>query len=355
MADEINESEATETVSDEELTRAIEDGLSDAIPADAKSKEPVSEEEEAVGEPVAEEEPAGEEPAGEEPPKEEVKEEEKPPEEEEKPPPEKAEAKPSDEFGTLDKDVPEKTRQRFDAMKARYDEISEQRNAALEENISWRNAITGTGTNQEQFGMALDYLRAVNSQTREGQEQAYNIMLNELKVLSQSLGKPVPGIYDPLSEHSDLQQRVDEGVLSESDAFEIAEARAAKRHQETVQATNNQRTQEQQQVQEALDDIKALGETFRKTDPLFMAKMPFLKPIIESVAAAGGPPSGWKIAVEKAYRQLPANIGQQIETSPKPPTQNPLRPGPSGSSGAGLKKEPGSELEALDMALDRGF
>jgi len=260
--------------------------------------------------------------------------------------------RPSDEFGALDKDVPEKTKERFEAIKSKYDALIEERDTVKAESTKWVETITSTGTNPEQFGMALEYLSAVNSGSRSGMEKAYSFMQEEMRVLAQALGKQAPGVYDPLSEHADLKERVDSGMLDESDALELVQARAAQRFDAASEKTRSEETQKQSMTNNALAEIRTLGEQLRSRDPFFQAKMPYLKPIIESVVAAGGPPSGWVAAVERAYRALPMPTIQP--TAPAAPhAPNSIRPGTG--MGAGLTKEPGSAMEALDMALERGY
>ena len=95
-----------------------------------------------------------------------------------------ADAKPSDEFGNLDKDTPQKTRERFETVKGKYDElVTERDNLQAEvagvraESEKWANTIRDTGTNQEQFGMVIDYLGKVNSNDPKELNTAYDIML----------------------------------------------------------------------------------------------------------------------------------------------------------------------------------
>ena len=267
-------------------------------------------------------------------------------------PPEPLAAKPSDEFGTLEKDTPQKTRERFETIKKKYDDLVAERDAVKAESQQWVEAITGTGTNAEQFQMALGYLSAVNSGTQEGLEKAYGIMQQELEVLGKALGKSAPGIYDRLSDHPDLKERVDSGMLDESDANEIIQARASKRWSESQTQRQQQETQKQTEVDSAMSQVKALGAQLQATDPLFASKMPFMTPIIEAAIASGAPPAQWASMIKIAYDKLPAPT---VETPPKPIVPNPIRPTGANLGGNGLQKEPQSELEAMDMALERGY
>lgn len=271
-------------------------------------------------------------------------------------------AKPSDEFGTLEKDTPEKTRERFEAVKTKYDdliterdELVKERDEVRAESDRWVSTIRGTGTNQDQFGMVIDYLGKVNSGDPKDLEAAYEIMSNELTVLGQALGKPVPGVYDPLTDNVDLKQRVEEGVLDEKDAHELAEARAFKKINSAQAKIQGDKNQKQEAVNQGMADVKALGEQLRASDPLFAAKMPYLGPIVEAIAASGSPPNKWRDAVFKAYSELPEITAPAVEETIKEPTPNPLRPTGTNSAGSSLDAEPGNIDEAIDLALERGY
>jgi hypothetical protein len=266
-----------------------------------------------------------------------------------------AASRPSDEFGELEKDAPQKTRDRFETLKAGYDEVVAERDAVRTESEGWVTAIKGTGTNQEQFSIMLEYLEAINSGTHEGKMLAWEYMKNEFETLSQQLGKPATNIFDPLTDHKDLQEKVSEGALSVEDAHELAQARATQLLNASQAKEQASKGQQEQAVQTALADVKTLGEQLKVSDPSFDSKMPYLTPIIQSIVkAAPNNPGGWRDAIFEAYSNLPA-----MQAAPSvrelPPAPNPIRPGGPGPANSDLNKEPGNINEAVDLALSRGF
>jgi len=252
--------------------------------------------------------------------------------------------RPSDEFGELPKDVSAKTRDRFDSMRTKYDELHSRFEEAHGMEQKWVETVQSTGATPEQFGGALSYLKAVNSGTKEGMEQAYEMMSGELSVLAKQLGREVPGSYDPLTEHADLAQRVDDGLLERADALEIAQARAGRTLDSGVSAQRQEQASIQQQHEAALADVTSYGAQMKASDPQYGVKAQAIKPIVERVIAAL-PPAQWAQAIKEAY-----NAVTIAAPAPAPSITAPLRP-TSTPGGNGVVKEPGNPREALDMAL----
>lgn len=334
-------------ISDDEILGAVETELA---AMDEEPPEPPTEPEPPVEAPATPEDPE----LVEDPPAE----PETPPEPPTEPEPE-AEPRPSDEFGSLEKDAPEKTKERFESLKTGYDKVAAERDTLkaerdkiVQESSVWVEEIRGTGTNPEQFGMAINWLKDLNSGTVEGLTRAYETMVNEAKTIAQMLGKPLGDLYNPINDFPDLAERVEQGSLSEQDAIEIAQSRAGSRLFEKKSEVETQRNTAEQAVTTAKADVKALGEQLRASDPNFAVKMPYLEPIIKAVVQASpNAPHLWKDSIRAAYERLPV-VAAPAPTKPAAPA--PLRPGVGGPAG-GLKKEPGNEMEALEMALERGY
>jgi hypothetical protein len=346
MPDIINDFEPTEVQAD--LLAAVDTELSAIAEEPELPKEPPADEPPAaeaagsVPEPVVEDgeaQPKGTEPADAAPAA--AAEPDKP-----------AEEKPSDQFGALDKDTPEKTRERFQTLKDGFDKLSVEHEKVRQEADGWIAAITSTGTNPQQFALTMQYLTKVNSTNPADLEEAYNIMQGELKALGKVIGKAAPGVYDPLDEHGDLKKRVEDGMLDPADAAEIIKARALSR-MSASQRQQQQQTQTQEAArQQALAGLTTFGQTMRSSDPLFAAKMPYLESILESVIASGIPPDRWLETVQRSYAKL--NIPAPMAT-PKPTAPNPLRPTGTSPASSSVQKEPGSIAEAVNLALDRGY
>lgn len=96
-----------------------------------------------------------------------------------------------------------------------------ERDTAITERDEIIGAITDSGMDANKFGVLLDYARCFNSGVPEEMENAYQILVGELKVLATALGKPVPGV-NPLAAHPDLVKLVDEKKLTPELALETA-------------------------------------------------------------------------------------------------------------------------------------
>ena len=259
-------------------------------------------------------------------------------------------AKPSDEFGELPQDVKAETRERFNGLKTKYDEVVQRATVAEETAAKWHETIRSTGASPEQFGMVLQALKDVNSGTPEGLRRYYDALSAELAPVAKLLGIEAPGV-DPLADHADLLERVENRALEREDALELARARAHGRLQETSQATTRQQEQAQQAHDQGMAAVTALGQQLRAADPAgFAAKLPFVTPLIDQVVA-NLPPSQWVSAITQAYATMPAPAPAPAPPAPAGPVvPNGIRPGPGGSAG-NLDKKPGSALEAMDFAL----
>ena len=259
------------------------------------------------------------------------------------------EAKPSDEFGELEKDAPVKSRERFDTMKSRFDEVSEKLEHVSSQNTQWMETIQSTKATPDQLGMSLEYLKDINEGTPESMERAYGTMMAELEVLGKALGKKTPG-FNPLDGFDDLKKKVAEGYLEEADALEIAESRSKSNFSKQQQQAREQEQNNQQQAPTTDVGVQALtelGTRLRAADPNYKSKLPQIEQIVDDVVSSGADPSVWAALVEKGYNRI-----QAAAPAPKPKVSavpNPIRPS---SSGAGTRsKEAGNISEAIDMAL----
>lgn len=258
------------------------------------------------------------------------------------------EKRPSDEFGDLPKDAKEETRQRFETMKTRFDEVSKERDTAVEQNTAWMESVRATGTNPEQLGAMFDYLTYVNAGTTEGLEKAHEILTQEAATIGKMLGKPAPG-YSPLDDHEDLKARVEDGYLTEDDAMEIAAARARTRAREAQDQQQSQQRQATDTHKKMMSEMSKLGAKLKASDPLFEQKMPIVQKYIGKLTERGVDESQWPSLVEVFYESI--EIPDSLPPRPTPRPQS-VPAGATGEGRGGVTKEPGSVLEAIDMALD---
>ena len=359
----VEEQEGTEEaqVTDAELLAAMDEELAAVEPEEVEPDEPDSvpetkgsdepDDEPAVEvEPTPDEKPEAEKAEAAEPePEPEPKAESKP----EEKPEAKAEEKPSDEFGTLEDSVPEKTRERFQSIKDKYDLMVAERDAVRSEADQWIEAVTSTGTNPEQFGMALTWLKKLNSRDPKDMEDAYAIMQNELQVLGKTLGKPMPGVYDPLDEYPDLKQKVDEGLMDDAAAQEVAQARAMRKLSESTRQNDQQTADQKKLYDDTLAQVREFGAQLQASDPFFQQKMQYMEPIITAAVSSGAPPENWLKIIKGAYDKLPNPVAPAPVA--KDPVPDPIRPTGTTAASGGIEKEPGSELEAVNQALERGW
>lgn len=210
-------------------------------------------------------------------------------------------------------------------------------------------AIQDTRASPEQYAQALDYLRMVNSPNVADREACLAFMQQEMRALAVSLGKPVPGV-DLLSEHADLQQRVQNGEISQQDAEELAAARSQRVGMQRAGAAASAEQQaaqaRQQAVQQGAQALNALEAQLSAADPTgYAAKKAILAPALKK-ALRGIDPSMWAETFKAAYDglQLPAAPAPVAAPRAAAPAQQPLR---AGNPAGGAKPAPSNMYEAL--------
>ena len=257
------------------------------------------------------------------------------------------EKKTSDEFDDLPEDAPQKTRERFDSMKDKYDEQAAELVTSQDQNTQWMNAINETGANPEQYGQALSYLSAINAGTTEGLEAAYSFMEKEMAVLAKQLGKTAPG-YNPLDDFPDLKKEVDDGFLDEARAMELASSRAKDSFQSATTDANRANGDYEAAQQQAISGLSQLRTKLIGENSGYEKKIPILNPVVESIIQSGAHPSTWVTAIESAYRGIP-DIPTAVQPKPKAPDSL-TQSAASGEKGS-FEKMPGSIEEAIDAVL----
>ena len=254
--------------------------------------------------------------------------------------------KPSDEFGELAKDTKADTRERFEKLKAGYDELhakAQQYEAAHKRMAEWEEIITESTARPEQLNEALHLIRAINSNDPGVLEKAYGALEQELAAIGKRIGREAPG-YDPLAEHQDLREAVEVGDMTRKHAAEVAKARAlAAQHQAAAQQHQQQATSQQQAQhaqQAALAEVNELNARLKAEDPAGFAHR---VKAIDYAEIRKHPPHLWAAKIEAAYwRAAPP--------APKvPAAPSPLRP--SAAGGRAMTSKPTSALEAVEAAL----
>jgi len=238
----------------------------------------------------------------------------------------------------------ERTQKRFRELSERASEAEAFREKAGRVN-DWEHTIASTGTTPEQFGATLVYLTDINSGDPARMNRAYDTMQNELQVLGKKLGREAPG-FDPLSEHADLAEKVKSGDMDRATAVELIQHRQRGALQQNHQAEQSRAAQAQQAEQQALQDVAALGNQLRTSDPQFLQKFAYLQPTVEIIQATM-PPSQWAAAIQQAYQRLPAIA------APAAAPAAPVRPNnPARASAAPAKAAtPKDPYAAFDMGV----
>jgi hypothetical protein len=210
--------------------------------------------------------------------------------------------------------------------------------------------IQSTGANGEQLGIALNYLRAVNSEDLTALNGAWDFMQKEIAWLAEKLGKPLPG-KDILEGHPDLQEMVADGTareVAEEAALARNAAKAAQQNEQRQQQRQNLTAQQQQQQQDAIElgrtQLNDLGLRLKATDAQHF-ETKFKQLMSERERIMRMPPDRWAIEFELAYLRIP----NPAPTTPKPRIgHQALRP-TGGNSG--VVKAPQTEREALEQGL----
>lgn len=211
--------------------------------------------------------------------------------------------------------------------------------------------VQSTGATPEQYGETLSFLALFNSQDPVQQEKALEVIEGVADRLATLLGKERT-VGDPLANHADLKDAVAKGQVTAQYAKEIARTRNATAFRGEINSTVQQQQQQHQTAQQematARTDLTTLEASLRATDPQYEAKkallVPILKPIFTTI-----PPSQWKGAFEKAYKEAkvgaaPAAVVRKIGVG-----QQPMRAGKNPAGGQ--TRAPASMLEAVSGAL----
>lgn len=357
-------------IDDQGLLEAVAAGAAEAN-APAPSSEPETPEDETPeGELPAGEAPEGEAPEGETPegeaPKDEALEGEAP--EGEAPEGEAAAAKPAEgkpaeakpaakEPDPINDPLPpagavkEETRQRIVKLIDVAKTLTQKNEQVQGDFDMLFGAVQRTGASPEQYTGALQYLSLVNSSSPADREKALDMMLHEVRALSNMLGKPLPS-FDPLEGHDDLRSAVQTGQITAQHAQELAASRNQREIQSATDRQQREVTQQRQTseqlVQRGIAELNAVEAQLR-ADPQFAAKRAALVPLLKPVMAQL-PPERWAATFQEAYRnmQLPAAPAPAAAPAAAVPAQQPLR---GKSPGGASARAPKDMAEAIRFGL----
>lgn len=217
----------------------------------------------------------------------------------------------------------------------------------------WEDTVLASTATPEQFGSALNVIKAMNSDDPKMQNAAFDAMLGEVVNLGRRLGREVPGLVDPLEAHADLLQEVNNGDISRKRALEIAAQRATSTVVETRETTRAQQDQHQAALNQAITDITALNDQLKAADPDYARKLALLQPTLDVIRETVHP-SQWKDKIERAYRKLPALPPAAAPApAPAPAPRVPVSHMPVRPTGGNLsmRQKPKNDMEAFEAGL----
>ena len=265
-----------------------------------------------------------------------------------------------DLIAPLPEDVKAETRERFEKLAASYKEIKQESETIAQENTllkqdvdDFRGLLEYSGATPEEFNQLVEYSHLVKSGDLEG---ALKLLDEQRNSIAMMLGKPVAGI-DLLADHADLREQVDQGLMPEEAAVELAAARNKQRMTEQATLEQQRRMQAEQQTlaqqeaarEQAIQAIQAMDAQWSRNDIDYAAKQQQLVEKAREIAAKyKDTPQLWPEALQLYYDSL--SVAQQTTettTTGKKNEHRPLRP----AGGAGGEQAPKSSLEALERTL----
>lgn len=207
--------------------------------------------------------------------------------------------------------------------------------------------VSETGATPEQFGKLLDYqttITAANKGDLAAAEAAFTMLLPEVQTLAKLLGKDIAGIADPLADHPDLKDDVENGDITKERALELARSRTQDLLQKTTREQTTQIEQAAQEKTQAVDWLNRFDAHMEGSDPTYAAKRPVLLAFVETIGSTL-PPAKWPEAVKAYYARIPSPVAAP---APKP------RPGPVRTHIPPARMEPAvydNPMAALDAGI----
>ncbi|GAB1407677.1 hypothetical protein MASR1M8_15960 [Thermomonas brevis] len=205
--------------------------------------------------------------------------------------------------------------------------------------------IVDTGATPEQYSKSLSYLADVHaaaSGDREAAERAFETLLPEVQALASLLGKDIAGVADPLAQHEDLAEAVENGEITRQYALQLAATRAQGQVQQQRQQQTRQQQEAQAAVQQADEALRAFDMQMQQV-PGYAHKRPILDAQMQMVRQ-NVHPSRWVEAATAILARIP-----DIAPPPAPkPTPGPVRSGRPAP--ANLAPEHADVFDAIEYA-----
>lgn len=254
----------------------------------------------------------------------------------------------------IPKDLKQETRQRMQTLIETAKTVTQERDKITSDFNTIVGGLQSAGVSPEQYGETLSWLALFNSNDPVQQTKALDLVEGIADRLATLLGRERT-VNDPLKDHPDLVQAIQNRTATREIALEVARTRNRNKFHGELTATatrEQQQAQQAQQVtQQARTDLSTLEATLRATDALYEKKKAMLVPVLRPVFASLHP-SQWKSAFETAYANLkmPNMGGRPVGSGRSPaPGQQPMRAGKNPAGGH--SRQASSPLEALNGAL----
>jgi hypothetical protein len=203
------------------------------------------------------------------------------------------------------------TQDRFQKITEGYKAATAKVETLTQENQRYKesfDSLRQLGFADEEAANDLVEFSEYRSALASGDATKFTEIINaQLKQFQSLHGKPVQIGGSIISDHPDLQQKVDNLELDENTALEVARARNLQERinrdsQRQVQQTQSAQ-QSQQLIMSAVNEVEAMEASWRKNDPDFMAVLPELQESIAEIRTKMHP-TQWPVAIEMQYKAI---------------------------------------------------
>lgn len=212
-----------------------------------------------------------------------------------------------------------------------------------------REIWTQNQVQPEQFQMAMDVIGAMNRGDFTGAMQVLRDQMQQLAVLAGQ----APEQIDPLADFPELRQKVNNFLIAEEDALQMARAKrmeqmgqqrqqAQQQQQQREQAEHQEAQRQQQEFENAVKAVDAFEKEMAKSDLDFPHIEAQLQPVIREVLEKV-PPSQWLHVVKTQYQLIKRVATQSRGGGTAAPAAQPLRP--TGTVAGAAK--PGNMFDAM--------
>lgn len=235
----------------------------------------------------------------------------------------KPEAITEDDLKPLDSKNP-KTNERFQKVTEGYKTEKARADALVQENTKYKesfDSLKQLGFSDATAAEDLVEFSAYRHVLATGDaEQFKGIIEEQIKQFESIHGKRINVNASVLDNYPDIKKQVDDLDLDENIALEVARARAvqARAERDNKLKAEGFKTQEQQQaiVSNAVEQVKALENTWRTTDPDYNVIKPHLAELINELGSRHAP-EFWASSIELQYKTLKKALSQTARESVK--------------------------------------